>query len=398
MRIPTPPGAAGVASLLPALAAALDGSGPPIAPIPTVSASVSNDYVMSLLKAVRADANDPPVEFDDVAVVMATSGSTGSPRGVLLPAAALTAFTDVVNGRGRPQWIAALPVTSMGGLNVLVRALAADREPIVLASIGGAGPFRSEDFAHAVDRALAVTNDARVSVVPAQVARLLSDDVGIEALRRCTTILVGGAATKPSLASAAAGLGIVLTPTYGSTETAGGCVFDGRPLPGVIVTSSSAGPGEAGVLTIAGPSIARGYRGDPLASAQYFTPGGFVTSDLGFVNADGQVTVVGRADDIVIVNGVNVSPAAVERVIGDLPDVVAAAAGAVPSRSGEPQVFAFVEVRDGAPAVHDAIAGAVARSLGKVAVPAIRQVPRLPHLPNGKVDRRQLQAWTTTEG
>ena len=93
MRIPTPPGAAGVASLLPALAAALDGSGPPIAPIPTVSASVSNDYVMSLLKAVRADANDPPVEFDDVAVVMATSGSTGSPRGVLLPAAALTAFS-----------------------------------------------------------------------------------------------------------------------------------------------------------------------------------------------------------------------------------------------------------------------------------------------------------------
>ena len=87
MRIPTPPGAAGVASLLPALAAALDGSGPPIAPIPTVSASVSNDYVMSLLKAVRADANDPPVEFDDVAVVMpsptwsmAAAARSGSPR------------------------------------------------------------------------------------------------------------------------------------------------------------------------------------------------------------------------------------------------------------------------------------------------------------------------------
>ncbi len=67
-------------------------------------------------------------------------------------------------------------------------------------------------------------------------------------------------------------------------------------------------------------------------------------------------------------------------------------------RQGSPQLFAFVEVRDGAPAAHDAIADAVTRALGKVAVPTIRQVPRLPHLPNGKVDRRQLQAWATTEG
>ncbi len=130
LRVPVPPGVAGPAALLPALAAALDGSGPAIAPVPTVTAQVSNDYVMSLLRALLAGESDPPLESDDVAVVMATSGSTGAPRGVLLTAAQLTSLTAVVNGQGaRPQWIAALPVTSMGGLNVMVRALAAERPP-----------------------------------------------------------------------------------------------------------------------------------------------------------------------------------------------------------------------------------------------------------------------------
>jgi O-succinylbenzoic acid--CoA ligase len=396
-RVPTPPGEAGVASVLPALAAALDGSGPAIAPIPTVSASMSNDYVTALLQAVRADADDPPLESDDVAVVMATSGSTGQPRGVLLTTSQLTALNETVNGGGRPQWIAALPVTSMGGMNVLVRALGAERPPIVLPSIGGARPFRADDFRDGVDRASAITDDVRVSLVPAQVARLLSDDTGIAALRRCTSVLVGGGPTRPSLRSAAADLGITLTTTYGSTETTGGCVFDGRPLPGVHVTSSSGSADEAGILTVAGPTVALGYRAEPAATARHFTDAGFVTSDMGFVADDGTVTILGRADDVVVVKGVNVSPAAIERVIADLPDVVAAATVSVVDPEGEPRLYAFVEVRDGAPEVDEAIRSAVETALGRVAVPTIRQVPRLPHLPNGKVDRRRLQAWTTED-
>lgn len=390
-RLPTPPGAAGVAAVLPALAAALDGSGPAIAPIPTVSAATSNDYVMSLLAAVRADAGDPPLESDDVAVVMATSGSTGNPRGVLLTAAALTSMTAHVNGVGQPQWIAALPVTSMGGMNVLVRALAADRPPVVLPSIGGAQPFSAHDFRDAVVRASSSSDDVRVALVPAQVARLLSDDLGIDALRGCSLILVGGGPTRPSLMSAAAELGITLTTTYGATETAGGCVFAGRPLPGVVVTSSGAAPGEPGVLTISGPSVALGYRSDPEGTASRFTEAGFISTDLGMVAADGTVTVVGRADDIIVINGTNVSPAAIERVVVDLPDVVAAAVVAIDDE--EPRIYAFVQVRDLAPSVADAIREAVITALGKVAAPTVRQVQRLPHLPNGKVDRRELQAW-----
>lgn len=389
VRVPVPPGPEGPARLLPALAAALDGSGPAIAPVPTVSSAVSNDYVMSLLAAVRADDPALPLESADVAVVVATSGSTGAPRGVLLTAAQLTALTGVVNGPGIPQWIAALPVTSMGGLNVIVRALATGREPAVVPSIGGAGPFTDAAFEAAVDVAAATSDDIRVALVPAQVSRLLSSDRGISALQRCTSILVGGAATRPSLRAAAGDLGITLTTTYGATETAGGCVFDGQPLPGVTVAAD----GAPGVLTIAGPTVALGYRGEPELTRASFGPAGFRTSDLGEIGADGTVTVLGRADDVVIIRGVNVSPLAVERVMADLPDIVAAAAVSTESASGEARLHAFIEVRDTAVGAEDAAREEVARRLGRAAAPTVRRVARLPHLPNGKVDRRLLQKW-----
>ena len=395
VRVPVPPGAAGPAALLPALAAALDGSGPPIPPIPTVSASVSTDYVASLLRAVRADDPRTPLESSEVAVVATTSGSTGDPRGVLLTAAQLTSMSTIVNGAGPPPaWVAALPVTSIGGLNVLVRALAAGIDPVALPSIGGAGPFTPAAFHAAVGQAGQRSGDVRVAIVPAQLARLLSDDAGVAALRACTLVLVGGAATRGSLLTMAEQLGIAVTTTYGATETSGGCVFDGRPLPGVSVTAQA----ETGHLTISGPCVAMGYRCEPALTAEGFTDAGFEMPDIGSVGPDGHVTVLGRADDVVVVKGVNVSPDAVGRIAADLPDVVAAAAVGVHPRGGDPSICVFVEVRDAAPDVEVAVRDAVVRRLGPVARPAsVRRVPRLPHLPNGKVDRRLLTQWAESD-
>ena len=394
VRVPVPPGAEGPARLLPALARALDGSGPAIAPVPVVSASVSNDYVMTLLSAVRAD-DDLPLESDEVAVVLATSGSTGAPRGVLLTAAQLTSLTSAVNGPGRrPQWIAALPVTSAGGLNVLVRSLAADREPVVVPSVGGAGPFTARAFATAVDAARRTSDDVRVAVVPAQVARLLADEVGIAALQQCTSVLVGGAAARRSLLESARELGIAVVTTYGATETSGGCVFDGVPLPGVAVAAD----GSPGVLRITGPCVALGYRGEPELTRAHFEAGGFLTTDLGEVHADGTVAVLGRADDVVVVRGVNVSPAAVEHAIADLPDIVSVATVVV-DVAGEPELHAFIEVRDDAADAEESSVAEVLRRLGPAARPRIHRVERLPHLPHGKVDRQLLRSWALgTEG
>jgi O-succinylbenzoic acid--CoA ligase len=382
-RIPVPPGRIGVDAVLGPLADALAGSGPAIAPVPTVSATHSSDYVHSVVRAVQA--SDGPLEDPAAALVVATSGSTGAPRGVVLTAAQATALTPVANGTGRPQWVAALPVTSMGGLNVLVRALAADRAPAIVASIGGAGPFTTAAFAAAVRSC--DTDDIRTSLVPAQVARLLSDDEGIEALRACRLVLVGGAALRTSVRSAAESLGVTLTSTYGATETAGGCVLDGRPVAGTTVRLE-----EDGRIVVTGPSVASGYRGDPAATAAAFSGRSFRTHDLGLLQPDGRLVVTGRADDVVIVNGVNVSPTAVEHLAADLPDVAAAAAVVLRRADAEPAIWLFVQPRDGAD-VAGRVREEVVDRLGRAARPSVRTVGRIPHLPNGKVDRERLLDW-----
>lgn len=383
-RTPVPPGPAGVDALIEPVRAALDGRGPAIAPVPVTSVTVSADYVGRLMRALRPDDPDAPLESDDIAVVLATSGSTGDPRGVLHTATSLTAMTDAVQGGADPQWIIALPVTSMGGFNVLVRALATTHSPIALASIGGAQPFTPADFAAAIDRAQ--TADIRVSLVAAQVRRLLGDDAGIDALRACRQVLVGGGPAPDSLVESARALGIGLTRTYGATETAGGCVFEGEALPGVTVRIEDGDPGH---VVIGGPMLARGYRCDPARTAAHFTPSGYRTMDLGTLR-DGRLVLHGRIDDVIAINGINVSPGAVERVIAESPDIAGAAVLALPGP--EPELAAIVVGRDTVPpGLRDRLMADVERELGRVAVPRrLGVVAQLPTLPNGKLDRARL--------
>ena len=387
IRIPVPAGLPGAHALLTVLPDALAGKGPAIAPVPVVGSTTSQEYVAAVLDALRPDDKQHPLESEDVALVVSTSGSTGSPRGVLLTAGNLAPGTRAANGSSPHgvQWVCALPVTSIGGLNVLVRSLATGREPIVMESIGGARPFTAADFARAVAQAHNHASDVRVSLVPAQLAKLLTDDESIDALRACTFILVGGAAIRRSLHHAAMELGIAITASYGATETAGGCVFDGVPIPGTAVTLHDSR------ILIRGDVVARGYRCDPEKSALTFGQDGFLSSDFGEIDAEGRLQVLGRIDDIVVINGVNVSPMAVEHVIADLPDIASAAVVAMADIESEPVLIAFVQVRDSASTISEAVAEAVAMRLGRVAIPRrIVRVESLPFLPHGKVDRRAL--------
>lgn len=398
-RTPVPPGPAGLAALIGPVMAALDGSGPAVAPVPVTSAIVSDDYVASILRAVRPDDPSVPLESDEVAVVLATSGSTGAPRGVLLTAAGLQSLNESVNGPGAsPQWIAALPVSSMGGFNVLIRALDAGREPIALDSLGGAEPFTPIDFQRAVHRAAASSSDIRVSLVAAQVRRLLADDTGVEALLGCTQVLVGAGPLPAALLETATAHGIRLTRTYGATETSGGCVFDGEPLPGVSITIDEGAEGSAGEVLLSGPMLALGYRMDPASTAARFTPLGYRTGDLGTFDDD-RLTLQGRIDDVVVVNGVNVALGAIERVVETLPGIESCAALAVPLGEAEVEIVLLVLGSDAIPGLRDDISQAVRAALGRPAVPRrVAVVPEFPYLPNRKLDRAALRALATEPG
>lgn len=399
VRVPVPPGPRGLALLLEEAQAALDGTGPAIAPVPTVGPTISEAYVASVLRAVLG-ASFSPVVDPEIAVVLATSGSTGHPRGVELTAHALTHAAPAIHDGLRPCWVAALPLTSVGGFNVAVRALQSGVSPVAVSSIGGAGPFTADGFADAVDAARASGSPVFTSLVPAQLPRLLADERGTEALRSCTRILVGGAPMRRSLATTCTDLGIAVSTTYGMTESAGGCVIDGVPLPGVGVQILEPDATGTGRIVLTGPTIAARYREDEVATAEAFGHGAFRTQDLGsWRDQPGgtRLTVVGRIDDVVLISGVNVSVSAVESVIADLPHVEAAAVIDAARGDEESTLVAFI-VAGSVDLDSTAISARVVERLGVAARPRRMQViDRLPYLPNGKIDRMSLQRMAREE-
>jgi O-succinylbenzoic acid--CoA ligase len=342
---------------------------------------------------VRAVLGSKPVVESEIAVVLATSGSTGNPRGVELTAAALTHAAPAIHDGLRPCWVAAIPLTSAGGFNVVVRALQSGLSPVAISALGGAGPFTSDGFADAIDAALNTGSPVFTSLVPAQLPRLLADERGTEALRACTRVLIGGAPLRRSLAQTCRDLGISVSTTYGMTESSGGCVIDGVPLPGVGVEILDPDHTGAGRVVVSGPTIARRYRDDPEASAAVFVDGAFRTSDLGQLRTElgeSMLSIIGRMDDVVIISGVNVSVSAVESVIADQPHVEAAAVVSAGSDHSEPVLVAFVAHGTGDVDLA-ALQARVADRLGRAATPRrVIALDRLPYLPNGKIDRIAL--------
>ena len=390
VRVPVPPGPRGLEVLLAEAQRALDGTGPAIAPVPTAGPTVSDTYITSVVRAVLGSK---PVVESEIAVVLATSGSTGNPRGVELTAAALTHAAPAIHDGLRPCWVAAIPLTSAGGFNVVVRALQTGVSPVAISALGGAGPFTSDGFADAIDTALSTGSPVFTSLVPAQLPRLLADERGTEALRACTRVLIGGAPLRRSLAQTCRDLGISVSTTYGMTESSGGCVIDGKPLPGVGVEILDPDDSGAGRVVLSGPTIARRYRDDPEASAAVFVDGAFRTSDLGQLRTElgeSVLSIIGRIDDVVIISGVNVSVSAVESVIADQPHVEAAAVVSVGSDHSEPVLVAFVAHGTGDVDLA-ALQSRVADRLGRAATPRrVIALDRLPYLPNGKIDRIAL--------
>jgi O-succinylbenzoic acid--CoA ligase len=325
MAAPSPrplaiPAGPAVLDVLPALEAALTGRSP-------VLPYAADDAPPPVPSQDPADPTDPTDLPDGLAVAIGTSGSTGRPKRALLTADALErsawATHQVLGGSG--AWLLAMPAHHIAGLQVLLRSIAAGVTPAVLDLRDG---FSVEAFAAAASRVHPTSAAARryTALVPTQLSRIVDDPSGVAALRGFDGVLVGGAATPPALVERARALGVVLSLTYGMSETAGGCVYDGTPLP-----VSRVHVDNDRHVVLGGDTVAHGYLGEPGLTRDAFTvdPDGvrwFRTDDLGHFDDEGLLVIDGRADDVINTGGLKINPGVVEdamaRHLDDVLDVV----------------------------------------------------------------------------
>ncbi|NUO52068.1 MAG: AMP-binding protein [Polyangiaceae bacterium] len=357
---------------------------------------------VELSTQARTDASAAlePRSHDDeaIAAVLFTSGSSGRPKAVLLPRRAFLA-SAAAHANNLPfvpddRWLLAMPLAHAGGLSILTRSILA-RTAVVL--IAGFDP----------DEVLATTFRERVtllSVVPAMLHRLLERDRA-NVLARTRAVLVGGAAFPMALRAGAYTAKVPVLATYGLTETCSQVVTErpgdrratdpravGRPLDGVEIEIRSqdgrpAPRGTAGRIWVRGAMVMRGYAGaPPLAVGEALD-----TGDEGRFDAEGVLSVIGRADETIITGGENVHPNEVEATLLAAPGVREAAVFGVPDPIWGQVVAAALVVEN------DEAAGLAcieaSRSLASFKRPRLVAVlPELPRLPNGKLDRRALSA------
>lgn len=277
-----------------------------------------------------------PADFDPgetnrkpPAVVVHTSGSTGAPKAVGLSAQALRTSAEAtaqwLGGHGR--WYLALSPAHIAGAQVLLRSQLAGTTPFV-----AEGRFCARSFAQdvrAIRQAELHSSAERLytSLVPTQLVRIMRDPVAVAAAAHFDAILLGGAAVSPALLERAADAGLHIVRTYGMSETGGGCVYNGVPFDGVGVKILGESSGR---IELSGPVLADGYvrfvpdvdgrpslRALPDEGTGFSAIGDtrrFLTSDLGRLD-DGVLSVLGRADDVIITGGHNVSPLAVENAL-----------------------------------------------------------------------------------
>ncbi len=316
------------------------------------------EEILDLLREWDAAADPEPL-------VIATSGSTGEPKRVVLSRDAMRASALATQERlgGPGQWVLNLPPTYVAGVQVLYRSVVAGTEPVTeIEQLTGERTY--------------------ISLVPTQLMRVLRGSMPSERLARFDAVLVGGGPLAPEVRSEAEARGIRIVQTYGMSETCGGCVYDGYPLDGVEVRI------DDDEVQLRGPVLFEGYEGEPARTAAVMKDGWFRTDDLGRLDDDGRLWVTGRADDVIISGGVKVPARAVARMIAEEPDVLEVEVVGVPDPEWGERVVAFV-------APHHALGLESVRNLVQPREWAPRQlvtVDEIPLLANGKPDRMKLKA------
>lgn len=356
-----------------ALRAVLAGTGPAIAPLPTDPAERDRTRAMC--------AVDQPLEAD-VAVVVATSGSTGHPKGVLLSATAISTGVEATHRAlgGPGAWHLAVPAHYVAGLMVIARAVVAGTELVPVA--GDLDDLRARP---------GVRN--YLSLVPTQLRRAARRPDLVQRLADFDALLIGGAACTPEELVWWADHGVRIVTTYGMSETSGGCVYDGVPLPGVQVDLDAAGR-----VTISGDVVFTGYRRRPDLTAEVLRVEDgrrrLLTRDRAEW-VDGRLRILGRIDDVIISGGINVDLAEVERVAQRVLDDPSVVALGVPDPEWGTVVALFAEHLPSLTEVRDALAG----DLPRVALPRTIGRGTPPLTSGGKIDRQDIiRRWADFSG
>ncbi|SBN64121.1 O-succinylbenzoic acid--CoA ligase [Curtobacterium sp. 9128] len=364
------------------------GASDPLAVLRGLEAALAGGpALLPVAEGVPALPTPAPADVEQrVALVVETSGSTGTGKRVALSSEALlagAAAADAALG-GPGGWVLALPTHYIAGLNVLTRSIAAGTTPSVVAP----GHFEAGAFADAADQLATGPAAPRryTSLVPVQLARVLDDPRATAALAGFDAVLVGGQSTPGPLRERAVAAGVHVVTTYGASETSGGCVYDGQPF-GTVRTEL-----VDGELLLHGPMLAEGYLGDADRTAATFVERDglrwYRTGDAATLD-DGRVRVLGRLDDVIISGGEKVPLGLVERHVRELPGQDAA----VVTRRDSGEWGEVPVVVTATPLDLDTVRAHVGAALGRAARPAeVLVVDRVPMLASGKPDRRAIRA------
>ena len=406
--------------------------------VPIAPHEDTREVAANLARRIPARASGRSVGVD---MVLRTSGSTtGTGKLVGVSMDALVASARATHKRlgGPGIWVLALPAYHAAGVQVLVRAAVAGTHVFNAYKEGG---FDPQHLAQVIDAAcvaaadcdagssfdddavsscaggaggeaegaLAADDSGRAcpvytSLVPTQLRRALDDEQLRGALARLDAVLIGGAAADAQLLEQAKAAGIRVVTTYGMSETCGGCVYDGQPLPGVSMDVDQA----TGAIWLSGPMLATGYLGDEERTRRCFvsrpdTQAGeparrwFITSDRGHI-VDRRLQVLGRLDDVIISGGIKVEPGPIEALLALNPLVSECAVVGLPDLQWG-QVVTAVVVPASMPGLGRVDEGAILAQIrvyleqklsGAQCPKQVLLADALPYKGIGKVDRRAL--------
>lgn len=406
--------------------------------VPIAPHEDTREVAANLARRIPARASGRSVGVD---MVLRTSGSTtGTGKLVGVSMDALVASARATHKRlgGPGIWVLALPAYHAAGVQVLVRAAVAgthvfnaykeggfdpqhlaqviDAACVAAADCGAGSSFDDDAVSSCAggvggeaEGALAADDSGRAcpvytSLVPTQLRRALDDEQLRGALARLDAVLIGGAAADAQLLEQAKAAGIRVVTTYGMSETCGGCVYDGQPLPGVSMDVDQA----TGAIWLSGPMLATGYLGDEERTRRCFvsrpdSQAGeparrwFITSDRGQI-VDGRLQVLGRLDDVIISGGIKVEPGPIEALLALNPLVSECAVVGLPDLQWG-QVVTAVVVPASMPGLGRVDEGAILAQIrvyleqklsGAQCPKQVLLADALPYKGIGKVDRRAL--------